>query len=82
VWTVDAFIVGESDPFSLKLALGDSVLLLDVGDRVLLLPVEPAGHGHDNKLPWLENVHPDHSISPNLGAQDLTGQALTVVRSF
>ena len=48
-----AFIVGEPNPLPLEHVLQDTVLLLDVGDHVLLLPVDPASQRHKKKLPRL-----------------------------
>ena len=38
-----AFLVREANPLPLELGLQDPILLLDVGDYVILLPVDPAG---------------------------------------
>ena len=46
-----AFIVGETNPPALGFALDDPVLLLDVGDDVLLVAVDPTGQRHKKPLP-------------------------------
>ena len=56
--------------WTLRLILQDPVLFLNVGDHVLLLPVDPAGKSHEKELPRVENVHePD---STTLGEQSIT----------
>ncbi len=52
-----AFIVGEPNPLAHEPVVQDPVLLLDVRDHVLLMPVHPAREGHENELPCLKSVH-------------------------
>ena len=47
---VSPFTVGEPNPLTLELVLQGPVLLLNVDDYVLLLPVESAGQSHEKKL--------------------------------
>ena len=47
---VSPFIVGEPNPLTLELVLQGPVLLLNVDDYVLLLPVESAGQSHEKKF--------------------------------
>ena len=46
-----SFVIGETKTFAAELAFQDAVLLDEVVDDVLLMPVDPSGDGNEEELP-------------------------------
>ncbi len=55
-----ASVIGKANPPTLELAFENPVLFLDVGDHVLLVPVDPARQRNQQKLPCLDWLHENH----------------------
>jgi len=65
--------VVQDDPLLAKLLPQDAVFLAQVGDHVLLLPVHPAGNGHNEELPRCEGHAEEDSWRRAMAQVDARG---------
>ena len=74
-------LIGEAQSASTHVLPENAILFFQVIDRILLIPVDPAGDGHDEQLPNVRLHGPDSTRSPCWHSPGHKGLLIREIRS-